>query len=48
MKMTCTRPEWSEPSNDYCPCDDPTYDDILKDLEAGKDPCEECTWWEEV
>ena len=44
MKMTCTRPDWSEACNDYCPCDDPSYEEALS---SGEEPCQECTWWKE-
>lgn len=44
-RMICTRPEWSTPDNDYCMCDDACmYKDIM---EAGENPCEYCTYWEE-
>lgn len=45
MKMTCTRPDWSDASNDYCACDDPSFEEIL---EAGEEPCQECIWWKEA
>ena len=47
MKHTCTRPEWSNESNDCCPCDDLSYfDHVIND--CNEDPCEECSWYKEV
>ena len=42
--MTCKRPDWSDAANDYCDCDDPSFELAL---EAGENPCEECIWWRE-
>ena len=41
--MKCKRPDWSEANNDYCPCDDPSFED---ELEEGYLPCEDCEWWQ--
>lgn len=43
--MTCKRPDWSTPSNDYCPCDDPSFEPAVA---AGEVPCEDCHWWMDV
>ncbi len=43
--MTCKRPDWSTPSNDYCPCDDPSFEPAV---DAGEVPCEDCHWWMDV
>lgn len=44
MKTICTRPDWSDASNDYCPCDDAGYEAAF---EAGENPCEDCSWYKE-
>ena len=41
MEFFCSRPHWSNPSEDYCPCDDPEFSAAL---EAGEDPCSDCRW----
>lgn len=43
--MKCKRPDWSEDSNDYCPCDDPSFEE---ELEEGYLPCEDCEWWQDI
>lgn len=43
--MKCKRPDWSEASNDYCPCDDPSFEE---ELEEGYLPCEDCEWWQDI
>lgn len=43
MSYRCTRPEWSEGCNDWCPCD--AVDEYEGALSCGFNPCEECVWW---
>ena len=42
--MKCTRPEWSHEANDYCACDCDLFNDALQ---AGDNPCEDCSWYRE-
>lgn len=41
MEYKCFRPEWSNPSVDYCPCDDPEFSAAVA---AGEDLCSDCCW----
>ena len=43
MSYGCTRPKWSNESNDYCPCDCKELYEAA--LEFGDSPCLACTYW---
>lgn len=44
--LRCTRPEWSEADNDYCPCDNNV--EFNAALQSRENPCYECTWYKET
>lgn len=43
VHMTCTRPEWSTPDNDWCPCDASPEPACV----SSETSCELCSYWQE-